>query len=139
MSAEVILGIAETIWKNAEFDSPEMEAHFKQRYLEVVQGWSKEQAIAFALPYNCQIKKPKPPPGAAPKPKVTVTTSNMPEHIGLKGRRRRGGGGRNPRVGIRWGRPFSSRAQGSSSCGMARGATATSRRRRAAHGPRGTC
>ena len=59
MSAEVILGIAETIWKNAEFDSPEMEAHFKQRYpLEVVQGWSK-QAIAFALPCNCQIKKPK--------------------------------------------------------------------------------
>lgn len=85
MSADVLLGVAETIWHNMDFDSPEMEAHFKAKYpLETVRGWSKEQAIAFALPYKCQIRKPKPPPGGAPKPKVSVTTSNMPEHMQLK-------------------------------------------------------
>lgn len=85
MSADVVLGIAETIWHNADFESPAMKAHFQQRYpLEVVRAWTKEQAISFALPYKCQIKKPKPPKDA-PKPKVSVTTTNMPAHLELKG------------------------------------------------------
>ena len=73
------------IWNNADFESPEMEAHFKARYpLEKVRQWTKEEIINFALPYKCQIRRPKPPPSDAPRPKVQVTTSNMPEHMKVK-------------------------------------------------------
>lgn len=85
MSLDMLRGVAETIWHNADFETPELEAHFRARYpLKTVQAWSKEQIIQFALPYKCQVRRPKPPPSDAPQPKVEVSTSNMPEHMQLK-------------------------------------------------------